>query len=170
MPVLNYHLDNLLEEEPCIFVDENIETGAEWPVELASALKKSCCLLAVWTPPYFRSRWCLAEWQSMREREKLLRAEGEKSIPPLIYPIVFGDGDAFPEDAKRTKWKLDLKRYAYPYHQFRDSPMYLEFHDTVGDIAKEITEHLSQVPKWSADWPSITPHTKHSIPTIFPRI
>jgi TIR domain len=52
--------------------DIQMETGVSWPDELKRRLARSGLLIMVCTADYFRSRWCMAEWQSFREREKML--------------------------------------------------------------------------------------------------
>src|SRR5712691_10059721 len=52
-----------------IFIDSHIETGTEWPLSLRRELKCSRCLLTVWSPVYFQSEWCIAEFESFRERK-----------------------------------------------------------------------------------------------------
>jgi hypothetical protein len=105
----------------------------------------------------------------MRRREELLRVRGD-DVPPLVYPLVFGDGDHFPDAARNTQWKLDLKRFAYPYRQFRDTPLYLEFDDAVKNVAEEIAQRLRRLPPWSPDWPTLTPEPEPHVPPSFPRI
>jgi hypothetical protein len=61
------------DREPRIFFDTNcVELGDHWPQRLHAAILGSKCILPIWTPPYFRSRWCLAEWKSFAAREQLL--------------------------------------------------------------------------------------------------
>ena len=87
--VANHFLDGLVEwlgetmaEEPRIFVDvKRIETGTAWPDVLREALLTSRLMVSIWSPRYFRSRWCLAEHRSMRarlpQRVPLLRQHAE---------------------------------------------------------------------------------------------
>jgi hypothetical protein len=57
---------------PKIFIDFDIEAGTEWPTRLQRELKMSRCMLAVLSPVYFQSKWCLAEFESFRDREVIL--------------------------------------------------------------------------------------------------
>src|SRR5262245_22805354 len=47
-----------------------IEPGVQWRTALGVAIQQSCCMVGVWSPDYFYSKWCLAEWESFRMREK----------------------------------------------------------------------------------------------------
>lgn len=157
LPVLGDCLDAHLPDEPRIFVDTEQPTGVEWPEHIREALLKSRLLIAVWTPPYFRSQWCLAEWISMLEREQVLAQGGCKLDRGLIYPVIYSDGKHFDERAQNTQYRKDLSKYTYPYDCFRDSTAYLEFHDAMMSISQEIEAHLNDVPDWQPDWPVATP-------------
>lgn len=105
-PLLEQWLPNAMpvEHETRIFIDwDEIEIGAAWPAKLRQALKQSRCVLAVWAPEYFRSEWCLAEWQTIRERERLLGLGTEQQPEGLIYPVVFFDGEHFPQEARNAQ-------------------------------------------------------------------
>ncbi|NOT62380.1 MAG: toll/interleukin-1 receptor domain-containing protein [Acidobacteria bacterium] len=139
-----------------VFIDyEEIETGSEWPAKLRSALKTSRCVVAVWSPEYFRSDWCLAEWQTMRERERLLDMRTENNPHGLIYPVRFFDGDHFPQEAKDTQQK-DLSPWNIPHPVFRDTPDYIEFDRQIQVVANDVARIIQRAPDW-ADWPVITP-------------
>src|SRR5512146_1527304 len=71
-PVLVSCLADELDRPPQVFVDNQMEVGTYWPDELANAQRMASYLLAVWSPPYFTSPWCVAELHSMWAREQLL--------------------------------------------------------------------------------------------------
>ncbi len=169
LPVLRNRLDAVLPEEPQLFIDKDIEKGSDWPETLSNALHRSCYLLAILTPRYFRSEWCLAEWQTMRARENQIKTTTKNNVPRLIYPIVFSDGEHFPEEAKRMQWRTEMHQYAYPYPQFRKTERYLVFHDVVGEIADELAKKLKLAPPWNSKWESMTPDSKLSLIPKFPR-
>src|SRR5215204_5881319 len=125
LPLIADWLPESLPYRPHIFVDErSILVGTQWEDELAHALKRSICLLAVWSPEYFRSPYCVAEWESMRVRERLLGLRpGQRR---LILPVKFADGQWFPEPAQATR-QIDLSPWAMPYAQFKAAPEYLTF-------------------------------------------
>ncbi len=90
-----------------VFLDDiNIKIGTEWPLVLQQALQTSRCLLAVLSRQYFSSKWCLAEWNTMLEREKLLGLRTREKPSGLIYPIIFsGEEEDFDEAAKTIQQK-----------------------------------------------------------------
>src|SRR6185503_11040222 len=46
----------------------NIKPGDPWPDELRNAIRGSCLALALCSPEYFSSKWCLSEFYSFMER------------------------------------------------------------------------------------------------------
>ena len=67
--LLYHYLSEELGREAHIFLDENIRTGTAWPTYLKNALSKSRVLVALWSPQYFSSEWCLTEIASFIARE-----------------------------------------------------------------------------------------------------
>ncbi|MGI3226040.1 TIR domain-containing protein [Streptomyces sp. GTA36] len=149
-------LEDELPQDPRIFIDFEIPVGSQWPDRLANALSKSRCLVPIWSPPYFRSEWCMAEWASMREREDLMRNPNSPT-PLLIYPIIFSDGDHFPEEAKNTQYFHNLSEYGHDREQFRETPDYLAFQKEMRKVARTIAEGIQNSPEWQEEWPIVRP-------------
>lgn len=170
VPVLTNQLEGLLDEDPTIFVDKNIDVGSEWPAALADAHLHSCCLIAIWTPRYFRSKWCIAEWKTMLTRQQNIAGNQGNEAPRLTYPILYSDGESFPEEAKRIQYMANLTDYNYPYPVFRNSERYLLFHDLVRSVAADIAKMLKQIPPWDASWEVLKPALEYKGPTQFTRL
>jgi hypothetical protein len=153
-PRLRECLTDELPNDPQIFLDKNMEVGARWPDELARALHRSQLLLAVWSPPYFTSRWCLAEWRTMLRRQELLRIDSSRG---LVYPIRFSDGDTFPPEARNVLQETSFKEWRLPYPQFAESQKYLDFHQAVVALAERLATRLANPPPWRPDWPILRP-------------
>jgi MinD-like ATPase involved in chromosome partitioning or flagellar assembly len=80
---LHSRLHALIGRPVSTFFDYRVlETGSSFPSEVAHALSRSRLLLAVITPRYFHSRWCLAEWKTFEKREQVL------GTGALIIPAV----------------------------------------------------------------------------------
>ena len=169
-PVLERCLEDELDREPRVFVDSQMEVGRYWPEELAGVLSETRYLLTVWSPPYFTSPWCVAEWQSMREREKLLGIPRHGETRGLIYPVVYADGNSFPEEARAVQSRFDLSEYGFPYEQFNRTDAYLEFHAKVRSIAVDLAGRLNSAPSWQADWPACRPEAYPSPQPSLPRL
>jgi hypothetical protein len=151
-----------------IFLDWDIETGAAWPAKLRQALKTSRCLLAVWSPEYFRSAWCQAEWQTMLERHRQLDLGTEQNPSGLIYPVTFFDGEHFPPEAKRLEPR-DLQKWNIPYPIFKETKDFVDFDREIQDLCKELAIMIQRAPAWQ-DWPVITPAAVESVPVKLPRL
>lgn len=156
-PLLDQRLPDCMpiEHAPRIFIDWEIETGASWPAKLRQALKTSRCLLAVWSPEYFRSMWCQAEWQSMLQRQQVLGLGTETHPHGLIYPVVFADGEPFPPEAKSTQSK-DLRQWNLSAPVFRETKDFVDLEKEIQVLCAELAKMIHRAPDWQ-DWPVVTP-------------
>ena len=166
--MLRRALEDHLPQEPRIFLDRRIEVGTPWGDGLEQALLRSRLLVPIWNPPYFQSRWCLAEWRTMRAREVQLREAGMTA--PLTYPIRFSDGDAFPAEARGIQQEMCFKQWNVPYPQFAESAAYLDLHEAVGQLAERLAARLAQAPPWREDWPVERPEPAAAGPSELPRL
>ncbi|MGH3757117.1 toll/interleukin-1 receptor domain-containing protein [Actinophytocola sp.] len=139
---------------PKVFLDKTMSRGTHWPSQLEKALCRSKIMIAVLTPPYFESRWCMAEWHSMRAREKLLGLTNLDRPQGLIYPILYSDSDNFPIAGRELGW-WDFKDLATPEPVFQESRDWVHFHRRVTDLARDLVQLLPQVPEWRSDWPVV---------------
>ncbi|MEM8505823.1 MAG: toll/interleukin-1 receptor domain-containing protein [Cyanobacteria bacterium P01_D01_bin.1] len=89
-----------------IYHDRSEGVG-DWPIDVKEALDSSHYMISVWSPSYFNSDWCLSEFHSIKERERYLglAADSNRLGKGLCYPIVFCDGENFPEEVKLTERK-----------------------------------------------------------------
>ena len=170
LPLLHECLNSHLACAPSIFVDDMQPTGVRWATNIKEALRQSKLLVAVWTPPYFRSKWCVAEWSSMLERELVLDRHDQKPRRGLVYPVVYSDGEHFDERAKATLYRRDLSNFTYPYPCFKDSSVYLQFHDIMMSVSQELRDHLAEVPAWQQNWPVVEPKHIPTPPISLPRL
>ena len=142
---------------PRVFIDTgSIETGAEWPKSLERALLRSCFLVPVLSPNYFRSRWCVAELQTMRERERVLNLRTIDNPRGLIHGVRFHDGDAFPPEV-RSMQQLDVTDLTWSTPAFRETAAYVDLERKVRDFVDELAAALVTAPGWCDGWPVATP-------------
>lgn len=169
-PLLDQWLPNFtpVTQRPKIFIDWQIETGAKWPAALKNALKVSRCLIPVWTPEYFRSEWCVAEWKTMIKREQLCRRGTTQNPLGLIYPVIFSDGEHFPTGALDTQHK-DLREWNYQYPVFRETAGYLAFDRAIQQLSQELANFIQRAPTWR-DWPVVTPRPTRTVTVRIPRL
>jgi len=157
-----------LVDEPAVFIDEEMERGTNWPHSLEQALSRTKIMLAVFSPQYFRSRWCVAEWETMVERERLLGLYTRDQPHGLIYPVLFSDSDNFPDYARDRGWR-DLKTWNNPDPVFQLTPKFVGFHEQVAQIAEDLAKLLPRVPDWEPGWPAFRPDPPFRLPTPLPK-
>lgn len=170
-PLLDQWLPNAMpvKHETKIFIDwEEIETGSAWPAKLQQALRRSRCLVPVWAPEYFRSDWCLAEWRTMMERERLLGLRTEQEPDGLIYPVVFYDGEHFPEEARNIQQR-NLSNWNIPYPVFRETVEFVGFDRQIQMLVQELARMIGRAPAWQ-DWPVIAPGVSEQVVVKQPRL
>lgn len=161
-------LDDQLPDEPAVFIDEEIDRGTNWPYRLENALNRTKIMLAVFSPQYFRSPWCLAELHTMAERERLFGLNTAEQPHGLIYPILYSDSENFPDFVRGRAWR-DLKKWNRPDLVFQQTPGFIDFHDQVESIAIDLAKRLPRVPDWQPDWPVYRPDPVVRQPTPLPR-
>lgn len=170
-PLLEQRLPDCMpvDHETSIFIDWDIEKGASWPQKLSGALRRSRCLLCVWSADYFRSRWCMAEWRTMRERERLAGFRTEQNSQGLIYPVIFSDGEHFPAEAQAIQYR-DLRKWNYPQPVFKDTVGILELDQAVQELCQELAPMVLRAPPWQDSWPVITPKVAPGVRFGVPRL
>jgi hypothetical protein len=66
---LEYWVEFDLHQTPKLFFDtEDIRTGQRWHNKLEEALRTSKCVVCIWSPLYFKSKWCVSEWTTFEQR------------------------------------------------------------------------------------------------------
>lgn len=139
---------------PRVYVDRTMPRGQHWPSNLQRALQHSKIMLQLLAPPYFESQWCMAEWQSMLERQSRLGLASVNTPQGLICSVLYADSDNFPMAAREVSW-VDFKPFANPDMAFQRSEDYVAFHWKVRDLARDLVALLHEVPEWQPDWPLI---------------
>jgi hypothetical protein len=156
-PQLEQWLTQSMPQDPAIFRDEDsVETGSSWPLVLRQALLTSKITVAVLSPSYFRSSWCLAEWDSVSEREKILGYRTLENPRGLVYPVCFHDGEHFPEAVKKIQYR-DLKRFNRATPAFAQTADYYQFVGEMQTVADEIAHLISVAPAWQPTFPVVLP-------------
>lgn len=168
--MLRVHLSNEMADEPKVFWYKEQGPGVDWKKNIEKELSRSRILVAILSPHYFRSDWCMAEFESVIEREKKLGL-GELERPEgLIYPVLFSNGDCF-SDVGRIKYWRDLSKWRYQWPQFRDTKKYIEFDDEMRNVGKELKKQIEGAPRWRKDFPVIDqPKTLREVTMELPRI
>lgn len=147
LEILEVWLSQELQRDARIFFDsEDIKTGDRWKEKLAEALLHSRCLLCLWSPMYFQSKWCVVEWQAFLERE-------ERCGGGLIIPANIHDGTHYPNAAKAIQSR-DFSRFASTSPRFWDSHLALEFEqDHLKSFAEELRQAILASPEFCNSFP-----------------
>lgn len=151
-PWTREHVRNLLDayltpemgNPPNLFVDEEIEPGADWPHRLGDALARSRVMVAIFSGDYFGSDWCLHELDLMYAR--LLRFPDSR----LIIPVLGHDGEMIPDEIDRIQ-RFDLSRFRNTDLQ-RRTPLYQEFSDAIKKLAPHVAAAIGTAPPFEAEW------------------
>jgi hypothetical protein len=138
-------------------------------MSLRNALLRSKVLLPVLSATYFRRPWCLAEWETMRERERLLGMRTQGNPGGVIFPVVFFDGHAFPPDAQ-TIQQIDFRPWNICTPGFVHTAEYIQFVRTMQSCATKLAPMLDAVPAWDAAWPVCEPAPPPAVPMDAPRL
>lgn len=135
-----------------VFLDQtDLRPGDQFEAKLGQTLSTSCCLVPIWTPSYFKSSWCWAEWQTFRKRAQLARTPNVN----LVVPIRWCDGDHFPAEAKNTQWE-DFNEFAMTGPAFRSTVGFLDFQKKVHSFAAKVAAEIDKAPA-ADEWPVVTP-------------
>jgi TIR domain len=153
---------------PEVFVDQEMDVGTLWPDKLEWALTRSKILVSIYSPQYFRSKWCLAEWHSMAEREHLLGLTSPELTKGLIFPVLYSDSQNFPEYGRDRMW-FDMKGLDRPELGFQDTADWHVFHQNMRQIATAVEQLLLNAPPWEPGWPVRRPDPPIPPTTSFPR-
>lgn len=139
----------LQEQEVRIFLDrEDIRTGSRWRQQISDALKTSKCLICLWSPLYFQSKWCVSEWLSFAERGKQYGAD-------LVLPASYFDGETFPPDACQIQW-ADFSRYTSTMPGFWSTELAVNFErDAIKQFATDLARMIRNAPEFSSDFPIV---------------
>jgi hypothetical protein len=118
-----------------------LEPGDEWRTALREAIKTSRCVVCLWSPEYFFSRWCTTEWRSFRERGV---ATGRK----LVVPLSVHDGDSFPVDARALK-AIDISPFVIPGEGFKKTEDYPQFQKRLKSFAVTVAQCVMNAPEFA---------------------
>lgn len=151
----------LNKEKIDIFFDtEDIKNGERWEKKIVNSLKKSKCLIAILSPAYFNSQWCLSEWKTFINREKDHSAE-------LIVPARYHDGIHYPQEAKDIQSE-DFSEYSSTMVAFWETKDAWDFEKVLKAFAKDAAEKIKKAPAYDDSFSVITaePNDIHPLPPI----
>jgi TIR domain-containing protein len=129
-----------------VFFDtEEISTGLNWKEKVAEATKKSKCLIGIWSPLYFQSKWCLSEWKSFRERELRWRCN-------VVVAASYHDGKHFPPDAQ-SKQVMDFSNFTSTMAGFWSTTRAVDFEPMLKKFAADAAIIIRAAPAYDEAFP-----------------
>jgi hypothetical protein len=167
-PLLEQWLPNYMPYRPRIFKDLLIGAGTKWPAGLRQALLMSRCIVSIWSPEYFRSKWCSAELQTMLRRERLLGLRTNRNPSGLIYPVLYAGAECLPSYVQVIQYK-DMSNWNFPYPVFKETVLYLEFDKQMQVLCQELAVMIQSAPPWQSAWPVVIPKISPSTTSAVPR-
>lgn len=145
-------LRSALGYDPRIFFDkENIRSGDQWKERIKRSLMKSKCLVAIWSPTYFHSEWCLRELKTMMNRERNFGLRTIEKPQGLIFPIRGRDGIHFPNYANDIQQR-DFKRFLRIGEGFGRTERFVEFQDEMEIWTEEVAYGVDNAPPYDERW------------------
>jgi TIR domain len=130
--ILEYYLASPIR----VYCDTALRTrpGIPYPAALSSQLCRSVCMVAVLTPEYIESSWCMAEWHAMEslEQQRLSNNRG------LIIPILFKGSRQMFEPTVCGRTVMDLNGLLKPSRQLNTLPN----RQKIRDIAFYIDDYV----------------------------
>jgi MinD-like ATPase involved in chromosome partitioning or flagellar assembly len=116
-----------------------------WKNAVEKALVRSRVLLAIVTPEFLSSQWCLLEWATFERREK------EKAARELIVPVMLQRPDPLPDWMSRRQ-VIDISDLPRRVSAFAESSP--EVVGRLAELARLVTRRVRSAPAFDAGWTS----------------
>jgi len=156
-PHFEEQLEEAIGKKPTIFIDSiDIPPGVEWPDYLATALSKSRCMVAILSPSYFGSEWCLKEFKAMYFRQNELRKKNllAKDHAVILPFVKQGPMEAFPDFIDRIQL-LDYSRFNIVGEGFKNTTLYVEMQQKIQQDARKTATMIKAAPEWIPEFEQV---------------
>ncbi len=156
-PLFEFKLSNALGRiNVPIFVDKTeIRNGVEWSSIIENALLKSKVMVALISPTYFNSDWCVKEFKSMFKRQQELWKRNllDKNFS-LVTPIVQqGPLNKLPELIHHIQF-VDYTRFMRVGRSFHDSEEFQQLQELMEKDVQQTALMIERVPDWAPHFAS----------------
>jgi hypothetical protein len=151
LPVLQINLTFEFPRQVNVFMDfQELRLGETFRAELAEAINRSRICIALLTPRYFTSEWCLIEFESFLRRSRL---SGVKNA--LVLPVKLSGGDHFPSIVRHIQM-VDFSEFFISSPSFRSSAKYLDFELATRDLARQASRMIEKAPPFDSNWQTVS--------------
>jgi hypothetical protein len=140
------------------YYKKSLKAGDPWPADLRQAITESRIAVALCSPEYFYSEWCLTEFHTFWERGKSKKAR--VLVPASIY-----DGEAFPSDVKGNLQFEDFSEFVIVGEGFKLTKKYSDFQDVLKQFAKRVAELVAKAPTFET-WPVVEKAVLEEAPEV----
>ena len=151
LPLLSFRVGLELDREPSIYLDDQIETGASWPLTLGAALGRSRILIALWSGNYLASTWCTEELSHMLGREHQAKLRTVERPRGIVVPIFIHDGDKFPPELRHIEY-FEVQK-CFNVRMATGSELAEELDRILAAQAPAISACILNAPDWRSQWP-----------------
>jgi hypothetical protein len=151
-PLFKSYVDEALNREVKIFIDfQEIQSGNDWNLKIRNALIKSRVMVAIFSPSYFRSKWCMLEFSTINHRQKELGFLTLENPTGLIVPIKIFDGEHFPEYAKDLQI-FDCIDYNRVGEGMKKTERYIELQGKLQEWIYHVATAFEKAPVFNETW------------------
>lgn len=157
LPLFEDQLEEALGKRGNIFIDkEDIPAGVDWIRHLGKSIARSRCLIAIVSPSYFASEWCMKEFVAMYTRQLELEKLNQihEDISVVLPFIKQGPTEAFPKFITRIQL-IDYRKYNKVGEAFRNTQEYLDMQAKIENDARRAADIIKAAPEWKSDFEKI---------------
>jgi predicted transcriptional regulator len=146
LPLFTQYIEETLNRDIDIFLDTtSVAGGSAWQNKIKNALVYSKCMIAVWTPAYFRSQWCVKEFSVFHKRQTTLKYLTLEKPEGLIIPIQLFDGTHYKKYLDHIQ-ALDCRNYNRVGTGIKKTALYIELQDILMKWAKDVAAVIENIP------------------------
>ncbi|MBY5883977.1 toll/interleukin-1 receptor domain-containing protein [Rhizobium leguminosarum] len=115
-----------------------IEPGTQWQEALIDGIGKSRCMIALYTPNYFHSKWCLSELEAFEKR-------AAQTGSNIIIPISIFSMKHLPAQA-HTRNMFCMDEFVIDGPSFYESKLFPEFIAQMKLVAQKVADAVCNAP------------------------
>lgn len=149
-PLLTHSVALELGRSVSVFIDDQIEAGSSWPVELGMKIGQSRIIAPLFSRTYFSSRWCCLELSLMLSREKEVGYRTTAKPNILIVPAAIHDGSSYPAYVGHIQ-HFGIQN-CFNVRMGVNSPRAEELADILSKKSSAFADAIKHAPRWRTNW------------------
>jgi hypothetical protein len=155
VPKLRYWLREALLRDPAIWWDQNLAPGQAWTHTLATRLATARAVVALWSPWYFQSNWCVSELAHMLTRQQECGMAKLGDPWTLVFPVlVHAKAIEFVPHEARHIVPLDVTTEADPW--MADGPLAQALSQKIRGLAIPLADAIRNPPPYDPAWAELS--------------